>query len=488
MAFSRRTVASVGAMALAGVTACSLVLGLRDGQVGDTGTDGGGTDSGDAGADVDPNPLKDVVTVDVDNATCGDAARNYDPTAIHVNPKTGNDTSNCGAANDPCATLGKALSRAGNTIKRIYLAPGDYKEQVTLTPGYNGLTIEGGWDADWTSDCKSSLANLVDNRANTPGQTPTLQINNANDITLRLFTITSRNQGGVGESVSAMWVTGSTTNNITVDNMTLVSRLGGDGNIGATGNPSFGTNCFDGGSGAAGGQGTAGGDGTWGPTGFTPAGAGVGNPGSTGTAGAPGSPGASGTCISCGPYPQCLPSGTATDGNAGQNGCAGNGGFGGGGGSGGGPTAALFVWGPTVNVTGGTTFVTVQGGNGGAGGAGSGGTAGSAGADGPAVICTQSCTAVAFDGGGFDGGSGGFCSTTSGTIDGGKGGAPGGQGGTGGQGGGGKGGAAYLIVYGNGANVNVPSTILNQSSNGAPGNGGASNGVLGDKANVKTIP
>jgi hypothetical protein len=476
---------------VAGATACSLVLGLRDGVDGVPSADGGGGDGGTQ--DVDPNPLKDVVTVDVDNATCGDAARDYDPTAIHVDPVNGNDGSTCGGPGpgEPCATFKQGLLRIGQTgKKKLYLAPGDYKEQVTLTPGYTGLTIEGGWGPGWKSDCRSSLAQLVDNRSNTAGQTPTMHINDANNVTLRLFTITSRNQGGVGESVSALWVTSSgSAKQVTIDNMTLVARFGGDGPIGVQGNPSFGADCFDGGNGAPGAPGGAGGDGTWGPNGFAAASGAPGNPGATGTAGAPGSPGASGSCVvSCGKFPGCLPSIVATDGTPGQNGCAGGGGFGGGGGGGGGPTAALFVWGSKVDVTGGTTFVTVQGGSGGAGGPGGAGSDGSPGSDGQSTSCGLTCTAIAFDGGGFDGGNAGFCSMSSGTLDGGKGGAAGGKGGQGGQGGGGKGGAAYLVVYGNGATVNVPGAVITQSNNGAAGDGGAPNGAPGERTNVKVLP
>jgi len=489
MAIPRRTIAGLGVALFASATACSLVLGLRDGTVG--GDAGVGSDGqvGDAGSDVDPNPEKDVVTVDVDNAFCGDAARAYDPTAIHVDPNNGNDTSSCGAPNDACKTLTQALKRAANTVKKIYLAQGDYQEQVTLTPGYNGLTIEGGWGPNWKSECKSSLANVVDPRSkNDPSGAPTIHIKDASDITLKLFTVTSRNQGFTGTAVSAVWVTGNA-NAVSFDNMTLVARYGGDGTIGSPGGTAFSFCGAD--SGAAGGPGIAGGPGTWGVSGFTPDTAGSGQTGNEGTAGGAGATVANVTCFgNCGSYPTCTAGGpvTASTNGDGLPGCGGPPGTGGTGGGGGGASAALFVWGSKVALSGGTTLFTVLGGGGGAGGAGGPGDAGRPGADGLADNnCRQSCTAMATDGGFND--AGGVCvSNFLPPVAGGKGGDAGGPGGSGGQGGGGRGGPSYLVAYGGNGALDVEAGILALSTLGDGGPGGAPNGLSGEMQKVKVLP
>lgn len=485
--FPRRTIAGLGVALFASATACSLVLGLRDGTLGSdagVGTDG---QTGDAATDVDPNPEKDVVTVDVDNAFCGDAARYRSPDAIYVDPVGGADIGNCGPDTQPCKSLKQALTQVKlKNPKVIYLGKGTYQEQVTLTQIENGLTIEGGWGPGWTSECQASLATVIDPRSkNDPSGAPTIHVNNANNVTLRLFTVWSRNQGYTGTAVSAVWVTGSS-NAVSFDNMTLVARYGGDGTIGSPGGTAFSFCGAD--SGAAGGPGAPGGPGSWGPNGFAYDTGGTGETGHEGTAGGAGESSVDVSCYgNCLAYPGCGVGGpvTTSTGGGGSPGCGGPPGTGGTGGGGGGASAALFVWGSKVSLSGGTTLLTVLGGQGGAGGPGGPGDAGRPGTDGlPDNNCLQSCTAV--DGGFND--AGGFCSQNRPPVPGGKGGDAGGPGGNGGQGGGGHGGPSYLVAYGGNGSVVVEAGILTVSTVGDGGPGGAPNGAAGETEKVKTLP
>jgi len=153
--------------------------------------------------------------------------------------------------------------------------------------------------------------------------------------------------------------------------------------------------------------------------------------------------------------------------NDGIPGCGGRGGAGGLGGRGGGSSIALFVWGATANVVGGS-LVAGNGGQGTVGGTGGNGGPGAAGTEGTkGAICrtgsciyqtTNGCQALLTNAQGM----GGF-------------GGSGGPGGPGGQGGAGAGGSSFALFKGTGAGVTVSgSTTLTIGPAGtSAGNGAA---------------
>ncbi|CAN5413871.1 hypothetical protein BH09MYX1_BH09MYX1_53770 [soil metagenome] len=90
-------------IALTGVlltSACSLVLGLRDGTL----------DFGDGGSDAssDLNPLRDVISIgDANFGNCGDAGRVDDPDVVHVDQgsSAAADIGGCGSVAQPCKSV-----------------------------------------------------------------------------------------------------------------------------------------------------------------------------------------------------------------------------------------------------------------------------------------------------------------------------------------------------------------------------------------------
>jgi hypothetical protein len=435
----------------------------------------------DAAPDADAAPMDSAVVVP-DAAVCGTVP---DSTmGVFVAPN-GVDNSACGSSLAPCLTIQYGISRA-NSRPNVYVAAGTYAESIVLSAG---ITIWGGWNVEigdggdsWTGICPpTDPVGAVVIEPATSNITVTANALGGSAV-LKTLTLKSKAQSSVaaGESLYGVFATGTTTTRttLTLDNVDITLGNGGDGTAGYTadggveGNPG---GCNPG-TGAAGSPGGVDGGGADAGT-FTMAGyqATPGDTGGNGNTGSNGRVNDGGTCVSCVtcsvPVLYCQ-SGSAPPscGNPGGNGCGGAGGNGGGPGGGGGSSIAIFTWGASVTVAGGT----ISAGNGGQGGSGGGGGPGGGGGTGttgsPGLSCTVNCNI-----GGLN-----LLSCPSGTTGEGGGGlgTTGGNGSGGGAGGGGAGGWSCAIYEGTGASVGYSATLTHGNFGTSPG-GGAS-GKSGD--------
>jgi hypothetical protein len=269
---------------------------------------------------------------------------------------------------------------------------------------------------------------------------------------------------------------------LALSNVSVTVPAGGPGQEGTTGGAGKAGNdggCSPPDSGAVGSNGAAGnptGAGMFSapPTGFVPASDGTN--GAMGGQGSNGVQGAFGGSVSG--YSDCVSTGATAcggtretfEGGPGIGGCPGGGGHGGTPGTGGGCSIAVYAWGGSVTITGGTlkTGGGGAGGNGGNGGMGGGGAPGVQGS--PATGFIKTC---------FYDGLTGDCHTLTGTAPGGDAGGLGGTGGMGGPGGGGAGGCSYGYYEGGGATVTASGTTFDY---GAGGPHGMPNGSTGPSA------
>jgi hypothetical protein len=455
--------------------ACSLVLGLKDGELSTT-------DAGDAGIVDD----RAIVTVEASTATCdGGDARNIaaDSDSVYVLAGGSTIVSACGSKVNPCGTIAVGVEVANaNRAKAIYIGPGTYPESLALP---SGVTVEGGFtvnDATWTPICDNVTTQLAPNAANV------VDVENALNAAVRFLTIVTKSHGDPGESLYAVRIVQST---VTLDNVNVVAELAGPGTAGpvAQGTDSTNTNCT--GAGSTGNAGNAGVAGTFADDGFhAGANATTGASGDRGGGGAYVPPACSSNCVSgCTLLPYAMDDAgntyddagdLVTDGATGtcaqattmvcgvdvQHTCGGLGGVGGGGGTGGAASVALFATGASTNLTIiGGSLASAGGGLGGPGGAGAGGGTGDQPRNGANGSCNSGCNDT--------------CDTPNqpSSMSGATAGA-GQNGGGGGQGGGGSGGPTYLIVALDGAKVTSSQAgQWSPPTTGAPG--GPPNGPAG---------
>lgn len=462
----------------AGVVACSLVLGLKDGVVTAT------ADAGDGGV-ID---LRPIVTVDASTATCeGGAARNLQADADSVYVLQGGSTivSACGTKGDPCGTLAVGVEVANaNRAKAIYIGPGTYAESLTIP---SGVSVEGGFSVSgstWTPLCDNITTKLA------PDAATVVDAENVLNAAVRFLTIVTKPHGDPGESLFAVRVNQST---LTLENLNVVAELAGPGTAGsnAQGTDTTDTSCNGAGAGAAGDAGAPGAAGSFADDGYQAgAGGGAGTSGARGAGGAYSAPACNNACVST-----CTFNAYATDdsgvpiddaGNEVTDGatgecdmtttqvcggdvaptCGGAGGLGGAGGTGGAASAAVFAIGAQTNLTiVGGSLASAGGGLGGPGGSGASGASGDTQRNGNTASCNTGCDNACDNPASPQPLAGATASA-------------GGNGGTGGQGGGGAGGPTYLIVALDGAIVTTSQTGQWQTpTTGAPG--GAPNGPAG---------
>jgi hypothetical protein len=460
---------------LAGVSAaCASILDVEDGILT---TDASVASDAASDAWVASDAASDAL-LEGDGDAGGCTSLTVDPTQVFVST-SGADLFDCGSMTSPCLTVTKGLSRARTlSASTVYVEQGTYIEQVSLVAG---ITIEGGWTAQWAPICTGNRASAVTLAAPTTANTTVLANDLAGTATLRALSIASKGASSVapGESVYGVAATGATTSLVLDGVVVMVAGAGaGDGGApGAPGTPGADGGCWmeDGGvgSGAAGAAGAEGPPGTlaFGATGATVTTGGGGGSGAKGQIGSPGGPG---NCESpcylnpgfCGGVLQCQQNfqlGTVCA-DAGTGGCPGSGGTGGQPGQGGGSSVALYVWGATVRCVN-SALHAGNGGTGGAGGSGGSPGGGASGAVGKKATCANTCS-----------GNGVECVASGPTIDGGTAGSAGGAGGAGGQGGGGAGGFSCAYYAGGDAGVTVSTTVLSPAEAGA---GGAPNGPPG---------
>jgi hypothetical protein len=384
----------------------------------------------------------------------------------------------CGSETQPCGTIAAGLAAVVSSAgvkNTIYLANGTYTEQVTIPSGLT-ITIQGGWldtGGTWTPQCVANpQAGAVIQAP--PGTNSTI-VASSGQTTLETLTVKSAT-AAAGQSLYGLMLTGSSTS-VTLNQVDVNITAGGAGSAGSTGSP--GTNgaagtcpaISDGASGGNGQPGAGAGAGSFGAGGYTPtsgaAGVSAGGNGDNGTAGAMG---ASNTitdpCYDDGTGAGCS---TITDTCTGGQGTCGNAGTGsgpGGAGTGGGSSVGVYVWGATLNLTGGSTIETGNGGSGGDGGPGGTPGAGARGLTGVAGKYGTACHNKLV-------GTSSICLiTTSATCAAGGLGSVGGSGGQGGHGGGGSGGSSFCWYIGAGGVVNSPSVTCTNGSTGLGGSQG----------------
>ncbi len=453
----RAALAVVCALLATTFLACSLVLGLKDGDF------TGAGDSGDGGPLNDERP---VLTPDASTAVCqGGLARNIesDDNAVYVFSGGSTIVSTCGSKVNPCGTIAVGIQVANaKRAKAIYIGPGTYPEQIQIP---SGVSIEGGFDVEgstWTALCENLTTTIAPTSAIVVTATGVL------NAALRFLTIETKAHGDVGESLFTVVATDSA---LTIENVNVYAELGGSGKGGANGVGSENTNANCGENGAAGTTGGAAPD----DTGiFTASGFSLGIGASTGGAGARGSGGVytsaqCGTCTtSCDTYTyplddagvpvddagneitdgatsECDPTTASICASDTKAACGGHGGLPGAGGGNGAASVAVFAVGATTSITiTGGALVSAGGGLGGPGGGGAPGTAGESASSGGNATCFGSCdnSCAKANMATLNG-----ASTTSG-----------GPGGAGGSGGGGTGGPTFLIVTVGGATVTIAQT------------------------------
>lgn len=80
---------------------------------------------------------------------------------IHVNGSTGTDSGICGALLSPCKTVEQGVVNAGSGTNVVKIAIGDYSESIFIHSLVAGLTLQGGWNADFSAqNCNPNLTVL----------------------------------------------------------------------------------------------------------------------------------------------------------------------------------------------------------------------------------------------------------------------------------------------------------------------------------------
>ncbi len=380
----------------------------------------------------------------------------------------------------PCGSITTAIGALG-TRSTVYVAQGTYVEQVTLA---SNVLVQGGWlPGAWTRNCGSTNANATIVQAPSNAN-KTILANGVTNVTLDTLSVSSKAAANVaiGESIYGIFATGGS---LTLTNVNVQVVKAGDGAAGAVGSTgSIGSNTCartsaSNGQGVGPGSGGSGASaGTFSSGGYAPANGGDGSTGATGNNGMAGVDalsqcangttctydGNTGLCFTDQPDQSC--------GTDGTEGCGGGPGGIGRGGGGGGSSVALFAWGATVVINGGS-LASGNGGTGGDGGlggtGGAGGGVGVAGQQGPQIVKTCKNNPPTCGGNTFvKGGAGGAGGT-------------GGKGADGGRGGGGSGGSSYAYYFGGGAAVSPSGATMTFGSAGAGGTG-ANAGASGSSA------
>lgn len=480
---------------------CGAAVAGADGSA-TTGSGGSGATTGQktggqsssGGCDPESTPSQDVCVI-------------TDALGVFVSPQ-GNDTA-VGSKSDPVKTVGRALTLAKTSGKRVYACgdAGDYAESVTVGASLDGVAVFGGFSCDdftyvqglkttivaasptaWIIEDLTIGAHLEDldiqaAEASLPGESSFgLIVRDSQNVVLRRVKATAG--AGAAGAKGADGVAGAS------------GTAAGDAQDGADGSCSSGGETELGGAWTA--ASTCGSRGGDGGTGYSDGTAGDGEPGvpttglvtavldnggsgsddadedgasgADGSDGAPGAPGApaplNGAFSASGFTPANGLAGS--NGNPGQGGGGGGagpsvsnecrgasggaggmggcGGTGGAGGGGGGASIGVFIWASSVTLDS-CEFVSSDGGAGGAGGQGGTGGAGAV------------------------GGSGGDGSGTGLTADAGDGGS-GGAGGPGGSGSGGSGGPSAALVKSASTAQELGSIVTVPGDGGAGGPGG----------------
>ncbi len=267
------------------VAACADIFGIHGGVLDDAGVDG----AIDAPIDY---VTHDAIDLDVNTGICEGGVPFTPGQAAWVSQNKGTDDGTCGTQLHPCATITYTLANVKKPL--LYLDDSVFIEPLALGVGFSNYTIQGGFQIDdagtWTPSCNTQLTTI---QGPEDAASAAVDINGAAGITFRLMTVKSKVNGapGTGESVYAMRVTD--TQNVTLDNVTLLAQSGGAGQVGTGGSAGSGFQCTGAGSASTGANGAPSGGGHFNAQGFVPDIAGNGDAGDLGVP----QPGKSGQCV-----------------------------------------------------------------------------------------------------------------------------------------------------------------------------------------------
>ncbi len=122
----------------------------------------------------------------------------------YVNGGTGVDSATCGSPADPCKTIKKTLEVVHEGLTTIRISRGAYLEKDMLLPASanikNDITLEGGWNADFTlQSCDSTNTVILADNTTNPAFNELFRAftagNEAAAYTLRCLTIDNNASG-----------------------------------------------------------------------------------------------------------------------------------------------------------------------------------------------------------------------------------------------------------------------------------------------------
>ncbi len=83
---------------------------------------------------------------------------------FHVNGSSGTDSGSCGALLAPCKTVEQGVTNAGPGTNVVKITVGNYTERIEIDYSVAGLTLQGGWNDDFSAqDCNANLTVLRPN-------------------------------------------------------------------------------------------------------------------------------------------------------------------------------------------------------------------------------------------------------------------------------------------------------------------------------------
>ena len=125
-----------------------------------------------------------------------------DPGTLYVDGASGSDTADCSNPATPCATIGYALTQAGNGDE-IRVAEGTYIE--TLDVAGNPITLRGGYTVSGTLWLPRSGETVVDADG---ADSPVFNIDPGNNVTVEGFTVQGANH--VSDYGGGFFINGAT--------------------------------------------------------------------------------------------------------------------------------------------------------------------------------------------------------------------------------------------------------------------------------------
>jgi len=173
--------------------------------------------------------------VDADGVGDNGCELQPEPDTIYVaTPNNGGTNSGtCGAWDNPCATIGHALTRASSTsAARLRVSTGVFRENVVVS---NGVSILGGHNAiNWTRNPEINVTVIQGTTVSAPNDSVTISAQNITQpTTLSGFTIQGANAANEGNAI-AVYIRNSN-NQLQLRDNRVFAGNGGSGVVGGVG-------------------------------------------------------------------------------------------------------------------------------------------------------------------------------------------------------------------------------------------------------------